>query len=252
MNTQYLAELYEYFNTLHIKYNPKEYRTDWQAGEPVPYLVIDNFLPQEIFDLAQAEINQIPRHQWTQFTRNGSFMNECKNLAHAPVLQTITHCFNSGVFIDWLESLSDKEKIISDPRLVGAGLSTCPRGSSLKLHTDFNWNDELYLNRSMSLILYLAPEWQEEWEGALEFWDFDRTHCVTKTYPQPNRLIIWDYDERLIHGYPTPIACPQDRQRENLRLFYYKSNATPLSKPHRSLYWWDDKTKTPFDKRTER
>lgn len=247
-----LTRLYDYFNSLHIKYNPKEYRIDYQQGQPVPYLVIDNFLPEDIFELAQQEIANIPEHQWTRFTRKGSLMRECKVLSGAPILQTLTHCFNSGIFLDWLETLTGKEKIISDPRLVGAGLSTCQPGHSLKLHTDFNWNEQLHLNRACSAILYLAPEWKEEWEGALEFWDFERKECLVKTYPMPNRLIIWDYDERLIHGYPTPVACPSDKQRENLRLFYYQSNSTPISQPHRSLYWWNEETKTPYDDRTQR
>lgn len=245
-------ELYEYFNTLHIKYPPKEYRVDWQEGKPVPYLVIDNFLPEHIYKAAQAEIATIPKHQWTQFTRRGSLMDECKNLAGAPVLQTLTHCFNSGVFLDWLEGFTGIERIISDPRLVGAGLSTCQPGHSLKLHTDFNWNEQLHLNRAMSLILYLAPEWDPAWGGALEFWDFERTHAVHKIECLPNRLLLWLYDERFIHGYPDPLVCPEGVQRENLRLFYYTSNATPTSQPHRSLYWWDEALKAPYDVRTEK
>lgn len=247
-----MNRLYNYFNNLHLKYNPKEYKIDYLQKEPVPYLVIDDFLPHDVFVEAQQEIATIPKEQWTNFTRKGSLMQECKNLAGASVLQTLTHCFNSGVFLDWLETLTGKDRIISDPKLVGAGLSTCKKGHFLNLHTDFNWNEQLHLNRSCSAILYLNPVWKEDWNGALEFWDFERTHCIVKTYPMPNRLIIWDYDERLIHGYPTPIDCPEDLQRENIRLFYYASNSTPISTPHRSLYWWDDKTKTAFDNRNER
>jgi hypothetical protein len=247
-----MKSLYDYFNNLYLKYNPKEYHLDYIQKEPVPYLVIDDFLPKDILTQAQSEIAQIPDYQWTNFTRKGSLMRECKIFSSAPTIQTLTHCFNSGVFLNWLEALTGKDRIISDPKLVGAGLSTCSNGHFLNLHTDFNWNEQLHLNRSCSAILYLNPKWDEQWNGALEFWDFERTECLVKTYPIPNRLIIWDYDERLIHGYPTPLACPTDQQRENLRLFYYSSNSTPISNPHRSLYWWDEQTKMPFDNRNER
>jgi Rps23 Pro-64 3,4-dihydroxylase Tpa1-like proline 4-hydroxylase len=177
-------------------------------------------------------------------------MQECKSFRSADALQTLVHCFNSGIFLDWLEAVTGKTKIISDPHLIGAGLSVTTQGSSLKLHTDFNWNDEIALNRIMSLILYTNPEWQSQWGGHLEFWSLDRDRCLQKISPRPNRLIIWHYDERLWHGYPDPLQCPQDQARVALRVFYYQSNATPLTPPHRSLYWYDAETGHAKDDRT--
>jgi len=247
-----IQDLYSFFNNLSDTCPVDIMQIQWQDGMPVPYVVIDNFLPEHIYKVAREEISIIPPDQWTQFTRNGSLMNECKNLINAPVLQTLTHCFNSSVFLTWLGAVTSIGRLISDPRLVGAGLSTCKPGYSLKLHTDFNWNEQLHLNRMLSLILYLSPEWKPEWGGSLEFWNFERTQSVTKIECLPNRLLLWLYDERLIHGYPDPLNCPENTQRENLRLFYYTSNSTPISQPHRSLYWWDNDTNTPYDDRTQK
>jgi hypothetical protein len=214
-------------------------------------LVLDDFLPDNIFQACEQEAAALPEYLWTNFTRNNSNMKECKRFGQAPVTQTLVHCFNSGVFIDWLEALTKTQNLVSDPHLIGAGLSRCHKGNSLKLHTDFNWNDELKLNRSLSMILFLNPRWEPSWGGSLEFWDFQRQSCVAKIQPRPNRLLIWHYDERLIHGYPDALDCPQDQPRLNLRIFYYHSNSTPLSAPHRSLYWWDDENKTATDDRTQ-
>jgi hypothetical protein len=43
---------------------------------------------------------------------------------------------------------------------------------------------------------------------------------------------------------------PKNTSRKALRLFYYVSNAKHDDKhpPHRSLYWFDDKEKVPYDK----
>jgi len=243
-----IVELYQYFDSiLSHRYNPRDYTHDYQNAEPVSMLVIDNFLPNNIFQCLYQESEKIPEFLWTNFNRNNSNMQECKTLSQSPILKTLAHCFNSGSFITWLEALTQRSNLISDPHLIGAGISRCYQGNSLKLHTDFNWNDELQLNRALSLILYINPEWQSEWGGGLEFWNFKKTKCISKVQPYPNRLVIWEYNEKLVHGYPDPLKCPPDKHRLNMRIFYYTSNGKPVSKPHRSLYWWNDEKNIPVD-----
>ena len=245
-------QLYIFFNDLIRKINPRDYFWDYQLGSPIPYLVVDNFLPKHLFDIIAREPDKIPEYLWNEFTRNGSCMKECKSLVDAPLLHTLANCFNSGVFVDWLERLTDYKKLVPDPHLIGAGVSKTYKDASLKLHTDFNWNDELALNRAVSLILYISPTWKEEWKGDLEFWDFDRKKIVQSISPVPNRLLIWNYDPRLIHGYPTPLECPKDQVRQTLRMFYFQSNGKPREEPHRSLYWWNETQKQPLDDRTQK
>ena len=249
---QAILDLYQYFDAvLSHRFNPRDWTHDYRNSEPVSMLVLDDFLPDNVFQKLHEESKQLPEYLWTNFTRNNSNMKECKTFSQTPVLKTLSHCFNSGPFISWLEALTQKTNIIPDPHLIGAGLSRCHQGNSLKLHTDFNWNDELKLNRTLSMIQYINPEWNPDWGGALEFWDFDKTKCVAKVQPRPNRLLLWNYDERLIHGYPDPLQCPEDQHRLNMRMFYYTSNGTPVSPPHRSLYWWDDVNKVPVDNRAQ-
>jgi hypothetical protein len=243
------GQLYQFFNNLPKKFHPRDYLWDYKNGSPVPFLVVDDFLPQDLFSVVSQQTASIPQDYWTRFTRNGSCMRESKNFQATPLLQTLCHGFNSGAFLDWLENITGWRNLISDPHLIGAGVSETINGHSLKLHTDFNWNDELRLNRCLSLILYINPEWQSEWGGALEFWDFDRQGPVQNIDCLSNRLLIWDYDERLYHGYPQPINCPEDNYRMALRIFYYQSNSTPHTQPHRSLYWYDEKSKKPMDMR---
>lgn len=234
------------------KYNPKDYAVDYSHGAPVPWLAFDDFLPEDLFRQVREEINVIPEHLWTKFTRNGSMMKECTNLKFAPTIRELALNFNSHEFVRWLEDMTGIERIVPDPHFIGAGLMRCYPGDSLKLHTDFNWNEQLHLNRCLSMILYLSPEWDESWEGNLEFWDFDKTQCLHRVTPRPNRLLVWTYDERLVHGHPQPLACPKNITRDGLRMFYFHSNATPTSPPHRSLYWFDENSKLPFDRKENR
>lgn len=234
------------------KYNPKDYAVDYSLGVPVPWLVFDDFLPTDLFCKVREEINIIPEHIWTKFTRNGSMMKECNNLKFSPVIRELALNFNSHEFVRWLEDITGISRIIPDPHLIGAGLMRCYHGDSLKLHTDYNWNEQLHLNRCLSMILYLSPEWDESWQGNLEFWNFDKTECLHRVSPQPNRLLIWNYDERTVHGHPHPLQSPKNVTRDGLRMFYFHSNAIPKSPPHRSLYWFDEENKRPFDRKENR
>lgn len=230
------------------KYDPKDYAVDYQQGTPIPWLYFDDFLPDDLLKKIQEEISNIPRHLFNKFTRNDSFMLECNNLKYAPYTRELTINFNSSEFITWIENITGLQKLIPDPHLIGAGIMECHTGHSLQLHTDYNWNEQLHLNRAINMILYLSDDWNPDWGGNLEFWDFECKTILHKVEPRANRLIIWNYNEQLVHGHPTPMSCPEDVKRIGLRIFYFQSNSKPINPPHRSLYWFDDKN-TPYDRR---
>jgi len=237
-------------NMLTDKYDAKGYAVDYSHGTPVPWLSFDDFLPKDVLKNVQDDVERMPDHMWSKFTRNGSFMLECNNLKYAPHVRELVLNLNSGEFIKWLETITGLKKLIPDPLLIGSGLMRCNNGDSLKLHTDFNWNEQLGLTRALSVIVYISKDWDSAWGGNLEFWNFDRSECLHRIDPKPNRLLIWNYDERLVHGHPDPINCHHNYHRDGLRLFYFTSNATPQSPPHRSLYWFDDTG--PYDKKENR
>jgi hypothetical protein len=232
------------------KYNPSSFNTDYLNGSPLPWIYLDDFLPEELFQQVQKEINEIPKYIWHNFTRNDSFMLECNDLSFSPTIRELVMNFNSSEFIKWVETLTGMGKIIPDPHLIGAGLMRCYKDHCLKLHTDFNWNEQLQLNRCLSMILYVHPEWDKSWHGGLEFWDFERKEKLHTIECKPNRLVLWNYHSRLFHGHPTPLACPEGNSRDGLRLFYFKSNSIPEESPHRSLYWIDEETREPYDIRS--
>ena len=229
-------EIYEFFDSINSKYDPARLKESHFSGDPVPYTIIDNFLPQEIFDIVAEEIDSIPLDAWTVFANDTSSRYEARNFVTAPHIQTLSNSMQGPVFLKWMEAITGVEKLIPDPYLRGGGVTRVTTGNRLGLHTDFNWNEQLRLTRRVNLIIYLNPVWEESWGGDLEFWDFEKTRCVTSISPKPNRLAIWNYSEQLIHGHPHPLTCPENVSRQNLIQFYYNSNATHETPPHRSLF----------------
>ena len=229
------SKIYEYFAKLHTVYLPSILKNDHMVKTPVPYTIIDNFLPADIFDAVVKDIDNISNY--TVFSNGNSYRKECRDFTEAPILQTLSNSFQSSNFVKWLEAVTEIEKLIPDPHLRGGGLSRVPSGNKLGLHTDFNWNDQLQLNRKVNLILYLTPEWQSAWNGDLEFWNFENTECQVKIEPKANRLAIWNYDPRLVHGLSNTLSMPTEIYRDNLIHFYYTSNATWEKSPRRSQFY---------------
>jgi len=221
---------------------------------PFPMIVLDNFLPNQTALDLEREVDLIPKIHWREFTRRGSFMQECNKMEHAPKAQNLVNQLHSSLGMKWLTGLTGIKDLLPDPYLTGAAYSVSFKNNTLKMHTDFNWNDQLKLHRMLSLIIYLNSEWKEEWGGHLNFNDFNNQHTVQSVLPKFNRAVIWRYHKRGFHGFPEPLNCPETQSRKTFRLFFYVSNSVPSEddRPHRSLYWYDNELGEPYDIPTQR
>lgn len=230
-------EIYKFINDLEKNFPSDEIKISHFKKEPVPFSIIDNFLPKELFDHILIDIEKITEDYYIEFSREyKAKRNEARNFFQAPLLQTLSNGFNSSLFIYWLEKITCIEKLIPDPHLRGGGLNRVLANERLGLHTDFNWNDQLQLNRKVNLILYLTPNWKSEWNGDLELWDKEAKTCLQKIQPKSNRLVFWNYEPWLVHGFSEPLKNPDNISRDSLAHFYYTSNATWEHTPSRSKF----------------
>ena len=215
---------------------------------------IPNFLPKEITQQCADELDQLPLEIGKKFTRKGSCMYEYNELQHTPIQEQLVNAMHSSEFIRWIEQLSGVGKLIPDPHLIGAGYMKSFKGDSLKVHTDFNWVEELHLHRAVSIIIYFNKDWNPDWGGALDFFDFNNDKKISSTVPAFGNMLVWTYHSLVFHGMDRPMTCPDDQSRKGIRIFYYKSNSKPDEKypPHRSLYWYDKEEKYPYDIRSKK
>ena len=227
------------FNQLNKKY---------VGTPPYPTLCLDNFIPSETVKKMKEECNNL---SWDKtFTRADSHMLEKLDIDECPVALEVKNQLSSKKFLKWLGDITGHYDLIPDPYMIGAGYMRCGRGDSLKIHTDFNFCNEIKLYRMLSLIVYLNDEWKEEWNGDLQFWDFERKACVKKYYPNAGRMVLWRYHRLGFHGHPDPINCPQNVFRDGFRMFYYVSEHSDYKldkNPHRSLYYFDSNAGEPYD-----
>ncbi len=231
-------QLYEFFNNIEQQYSVETLKTSFNNSSPMPHVIIDNFLPDNIFKDLCNDIKNYPQEKWiVKSLGTSSIRKEARDFTKSPILNQILINLTAHNFVTWMGKITNNSGIIPDLHHLGAGLTSTPSGTNLGLHVDFNWNDTLKLNRKFNLILYANKSWEDDWNGYLEFWNKESTECLYTVRPSPNRLIFWEYEQDLIHGFTKKINCPPEVERQNLMTIYYTSNSTPTSPPHKSQFY---------------
>ena len=209
--------------------NHKKYVT----AEPFPHIVLDNFLPDKVIkevlsglvDPTKVEAAEdTTTYNQTSF-RKAHITTDWFDKLGAPV-ENLFYQLNSPAFLEFLEALTGIEGLIPDPYLKGGGVHMIGPGGFLKIHADFNWHQKLKLDRRINFLLYLNPEWKEEYGGQLELWDTGMKSCQKKVLPISNRCVIFSTTDYSYHGHPDPLKCPEGMYRTSLALYYY-SNGRP-------------------------
>ncbi|HSK74150.1 MAG TPA: 2OG-Fe(II) oxygenase, partial [Pyrinomonadaceae bacterium] len=204
-----------------------EYHTRFINAKPFPHVVIDNLLPDEALETVLEEFPGTKQIDWIDFyggvqTKLASKTEE----QMGPFTRFLMYQLNSATFIKFLEKLTGIEGLIPDPHFWGGGLHQIKPKGYLKVHTDFNFHPVLKVDRRINLLVYLNKDWDESYGGELELWDRDVTKCEAKIMPLFNRMVVFNTNDYSFHGHPEPLACPPDRTRKSLALYYY-SNGRP-------------------------
>jgi hypothetical protein len=133
--------------------------------------------------------------------------------------------------------------LLPDPHLVGAGYSIIRNSKDLGCHYDFNWNDRIRLHRKLTSLLYITPDWNDEWGGHIQYWDDNidvnpNSPLIESVSPKFNRLVINENVKQAPYHRVSEVKSPEDKPRCAIRFFYYISTSEydKDNPPHRSTY----------------
>jgi len=216
-------------------------REHYQAAQPFPHIVIDNFLPDEVLDAALSVFDQYDSKQWLSFSNENELKLASREEIFIPqVIRAILHELNSGFVLNWLSFLTNTPRLVADTRLYGGGMHRIENGGKLNVHIDFNVENRTGLYRQLNLLLYLNKDWKDEYNGHLELWNEDKTQCVQKISPIFNRCVIFNTTGKSWHGHPVPLNVPSSVARKSLALYYYNvsdKNAFDASLEAHTTLW---------------
>lgn len=205
----------------------KERAAEYRGNTPFPSIYFDDFLP---LPAAQAALRDFPQPQqlpWKEFANAREAKLGFGTVEEMPEsIREVLYFLNSRPALEFLEELTGIGGLIPDPYFLGGGLHQIKSGGYLEIHADFNRHPKLKLDRRINLLVYLNQEWKEDYGGHLELWKPDMSEAVQKILPIFNRCAIFNTTSTSYHGHPTPLACPPERTRKSIALYYY-SNGRP-------------------------
>ena len=212
---------------------------------PFQHLVIDNIFSSSLADdclqhfppISDAswdftnvpEIEVKARTNWQdEFDIPEGIIDAIRIMNSAPVLHAMSERF--GI-----------PKLMPDPYFTGGGLNCTPTGGLLDIHVDGNYHDASGMNRRMNALVYLNPNYKDEWGGQFGIYEADGSTLGKVVAPTHNRLVLFDSHDRSFHGLPNPINFPQDDPRRSIILYYYTVANRPesqisISEPHSALW----------------
>ena len=199
----------------------------YRSADPFPHTVLDGLVAPEVLDRLIEEHHAIPDATWANYLH----LNERKYANRrpdtwGPTLQGVADEFCSPRFLRVLEQLTGIDGLLADPAMDGGGLHRSLRGGFLNVHADFTaHHQDPHLHRRVNLLLYLNPDWDDAWGGALELWSPDMSRRVTTIAPTSNRVVLFTTTETSFHGHPEPLRCPPDVARRSLALYYFTAEA---------------------------
>ena len=224
----------------YLKWSPRlsSLRRQFRQNQPCPHVHLEEFLDPEIAVALAREFPDMATDAWTRYKhQNENKLGLAKRSLFPLLLGEIVDELNSPEFVRWLSELTGIPDLVSDDMLEGGGLHQSGKGGFLNVHTDFsNHHYHKHWRRQVNLILYLNPNWEEQWGGELELWDREMRQCVAKVPPLLNHALIFRTDEISYHGFPEPLRCPEGESRKSLALYYYTVESGAEVKTHSTNY----------------
>lgn len=234
----------------------EEYASAFTNAEPFPHVVIDDFLPLEVATTIGSTFPNVNQIDWrlagpgdTKHTHDSKVEKiTTSNEENFPeYIRHMMYSFQSGVFLRFMERITEFSDLNPDPYHHGCGLHSTGNGGRLMLHLDASRHPNKDFHQLVNLIYYCTPGWKEEYGGHLELWDKKANRCEKRIAPLFNRVVIFYTGKHSFHGHPQPITCPDGMRRNSLALYYYTTKKEQSDLDYTNFVEW--KAVTEHDKR---
>ena len=213
-----------------MKYIDKDVLNFEFENSPYSHAIIDNFIKKEHIQYILSDMNNLTINKSYYFGHESTEKHKFafnQNLGH--ILENIFIELNSDEFIDIIEEKTGIKNIIrNNLNLQGAGIHKVYNNGFLCMHKDFEgYNDNLHrlLDRSINILIYMNPNWKEEYGGHLCLYDDSKNEITKKILPILNRCVIF-FTPNNIHGHPHPLNIPENICRQSIATYYYTKNTT--------------------------
>lgn len=219
-----------------LKMDPSEakalgslFTEEYNKADPFPHIVLDGILPDELIQKILADFPSASRENGDKdkvfhIGYGGDHKRQVMPEDCARFSRELFLFFNSRPMLQFLEGLTGIDSLLPDPYFTGGGYHEITKGGRLGVHADFRINPQLHVQRRLNMLIYLNPEWNDDWKGQLELWSRDMKECVQKVSPLINRCVVFNTEADTWHGHPDPLEVPDGVTRKSIALYYYTAS----------------------------
>ena len=195
----------------------------FREAAPYPHLVIDDFLDADAANRLHDEVRQTAANVDASNDITQKLKTACTDWTQfQPLTWAFISYLNSGEFVAALDKITGIDGLFGDPHLDGGGIHQTRAGGFLKMHTDFNWSKSLRADRRINILYYLNRDWKPVHKGELLLCGLDQKNPAIIA-PIFNRLVIFNTNDRTLHGHPEPLQFPEDYPRTSIAMYYYST-----------------------------
>jgi hypothetical protein len=217
----------------------------FRNAQPFPHIIIDGFLDPDFLRQLRAEFPAFDEARArNEFGEAGGKAVHERLPQLGPAYARFDQLLQHQDFLALISTITGIPKLLYDPEYIGGGTHENRHGQDLDMHIDFNYHPQRKWHRRLNLILFLNPEWKEEWGGCLELqrdpWNPEDPVTVSAA-PIANRCVLFETSERSWHGFPR-IAVPEDRRteisRRSIAVYFYTEErpADEVRPEHATVY----------------
>jgi Rps23 Pro-64 3,4-dihydroxylase Tpa1-like proline 4-hydroxylase len=198
------------------------WRERFHEASPFPHLVIDGLFDANLAAEIGAAFPPVRAGFRSHRHLHSDKYSVQDEAQFPPVVRMAMDELHGPRFLAWLERATGMAGLEPDPHRFGEGMHASGPGGFLDVHADFNEHPITRKQRILNLLIYVNPGWEPAWRGDLELWSADMKRCVQRIAPVLNRAVLFECSDVSFHGLPEPLACPPERQRNALQLYYYR------------------------------
>jgi hypothetical protein len=220
------------------------YAIEFQRARPFRHIAIDNFLDHRLCERLLADFPGFEsRHALNEMGEVGgkAVRMDVRDISDA--YRELDRYLQTPEFLGFVSTVTGIPDLLYDPDYVGGGTHENRDGQGLDAHVDFNFHPRTRWHRRLNLIVYLNPEWEDAWGGALELHSDPWSPAGNRTIsiaPIFNRAVVFETTETSWHGFPR-IHLPEDRanlSRKSFAIYLYTVERPPqeTAPSHATVY----------------
>lgn len=208
----------------------EQLRANYAAAAPWLHVIIQDMFPRDLLERVHAEIQGLDHDQMrgSRSKRHIKIETSDRDLL-GPATLALQDFLDSPAFVEMVSTVTGVPDLLADDAHYAAGIHETPHGGKTMVHTDFSRHPVSQLHHRVNVLLYLNPEWEDEWGGQLELWPQDMSALGARVQPTMNTMIIWETHAGTLHGLPDPIAGPPGTSRFAIAAYFY--TAVPADRP---------------------